>query len=46
MLFRSQVVCTPGVGFGKEGEGYVRFSAFGDPERTEEAVRRILNYEL
>ena len=41
LLDKCQVVCTPGVGFGKEGEGYVRFSAFGDPERTEEAVRRI-----
>ena len=42
LLDECQVVCTPGVGFGKEGEGYVRFSAFGDPKRTEEAVRRIM----
>ncbi|MBO4577073.1 MAG: LL-diaminopimelate aminotransferase, partial [Paludibacteraceae bacterium] len=29
LLRTAQVVCTPGVGFGKQGEGFVRFSAFG-----------------
>ena len=35
------LVCTPGVGFGPSGEGYVRFTAFGSHEQTEEALRRI-----
>ena len=35
------VVCTPGVGFGPSGEGYVRLTAFGRREDCEEAMRRI-----
>ncbi len=41
LLRRSGVVCTPGVGFGPAGEGYVRLAAFGDAEAAEEAVGRI-----
>jgi LL-diaminopimelate aminotransferase len=41
MLYGAQVVCTPGVGFGPSGEGYVRFTAFGTHEQTEEALERI-----
>ena len=41
LLYGAQVVCTPGVGFGPSGEGYVRFTAFGSHERTEEALARI-----
>lgn len=41
MLERAHVVCTPGVGFGSCGEGYVRLTAFGDCERTTEALKRI-----
>jgi LL-diaminopimelate aminotransferase len=41
MLYGAQVVCTPGVGFGPSGEGYVRFTAFGSRENTEEALDRI-----
>jgi LL-diaminopimelate aminotransferase len=41
MLYGAHVVCTPGVGFGPAGEGYVRFTAFGDHEKTEEALQRI-----
>ena len=41
LLYGANVVCTPGVGFGPSGEGYVRFTAFGSHERTTEALRRI-----
>ena len=41
MLYGAHVVCTPGVGFGPSGEGYVRFTAFGSHEQTEEALVRI-----
>lgn len=41
-LLRScQVVGTPGVGFGQMGEGYFRLTAFGNRERTQEALERI-----
>lgn len=35
------VVCTPGVGMGENGEGYVRFALTVSKERIEEAVDRI-----
>ena len=41
LLNEIQVVGTPGSGFGKCGEGYFRFSMFGDPEDTKEAAKRI-----
>lgn len=41
LMNRCQVLCTPGVGFGKSGQGYVRFSAFGTHADTEEAMKRI-----
>ena len=41
MLYGAHVVCTPGVGFGPSGEGYVRFTAFGSHEQTEMALQRI-----
>ncbi|MBR2623757.1 MAG: LL-diaminopimelate aminotransferase [Paludibacteraceae bacterium] len=43
MLQRAHVVCTPGVGFGPAGEGYVRLTAFGQHESTEKALERIKN---
>ena len=43
MLHRANVVCTPGVGFGPSGEGYVRLTAFGTRESTMEAIHRIQN---
>jgi LL-diaminopimelate aminotransferase len=43
MLHRANVVCTPGVGFGPSGEGYVRLTAFGTRESTMEALHRIQN---
>ena len=41
LLYGANVVCTPGVGFGPSGEGYVRFTAFGTHESTDEALERI-----
>ena len=41
LLYGANVVCTPGVGFGPSGEGYIRFTAFGSHEQTEEALQRI-----
>ena len=41
MLHSAHVVCTPGAGFGPSGEGYVRLTAFGTHENTEEALHRI-----
>ncbi|MCR4601965.1 MAG: LL-diaminopimelate aminotransferase [Prevotella sp.] len=41
MLYGAHVVCTPGVGFGPSGEGYVRFTAFNSHEATQEALHRI-----
>ena len=41
MLSEAHVVTTPGEGFGPSGEGFIRVTAFGDAERTREAVERI-----
>ncbi len=41
MLHSAKVVCTPGAGFGAQGEGYVRLTAFGTHVNTEKALERI-----
>jgi LL-diaminopimelate aminotransferase len=41
LLEQANVVTTPGAGFGPSGEGYIRLTAFGDAQATEEAVARI-----
>ena len=41
LLTEANVVGTPGSGFGPAGEHYFRLTAFGDKDRTAEAVRRI-----
>jgi len=41
LLEGAHVVCTPGVGFGRLGEGYVRLSAFGHRENVLQAVESI-----
>lgn len=41
LLDKCQVVGTPGSGFGKCGEGYLRLTGFGNYEKTLEAVDRI-----
>ena len=44
LLEKCQVVGTPGSGFGKMGEGYLRLTGFGKREKTIEAVKRIKIY--
>jgi LL-diaminopimelate aminotransferase len=41
LLSRAQVVCTPGAGFGRCGEGHVRISAFNSRENVTAALERI-----
>jgi len=41
LLEKAAVVCTPGAGFGKCGEGYIRISAFNDYENVKTAMTRI-----
>ena len=41
LLENAQVVGTPGAGFGVNGEGFFRLTAFGSAEVTQEAVERI-----
>lgn len=49
LLNQCQIICTPGVGFGDAGEGFVRFSAFSKRADIEEALKRmktqITNYK-
>lgn len=42
LLTEKGIVGTPGVGFGLEGEGYFRLSAFSTHEATQEAMKRLL----
>ena len=41
LLEKAAVVCTPGVGFGASGEGYVRLTAFNTPSLTRAALERL-----
>ena len=41
LLERAHVVGTPGAGFGENGEGFFRLTAFGDRDATREAIERI-----
>ena len=41
LLAEAGVVGTPGVGFGKQGEGFFRFSSFASNQDTEEALYRL-----
>ena len=41
MLYDLNVVITPGSGFGAQGEGYFRISAFNSHENAEEVGRRL-----
>ncbi len=45
LLYGAHVVCTPGVGFGPAGEGYIRLTSFGDREKCIEALERIKNWK-
>lgn len=41
LLNEASVVTTPGAGFGKGGDGFIRISAFNSRENVEEAMARI-----
>ena len=41
LLEKAGVVCTPGAGFGKCGEGFIRISAFNNYESVQRAMQRI-----
>jgi len=41
LLQKAHVVGTPGAGFGAAGEGYLRLSAFNNPQNVDEAMKRI-----
>ncbi len=41
VLQKAQVVTTPGTGFGRCGQGYIRISAFNSRENVEEAMKRL-----
>lgn len=42
LLENAGVVGTPGSGFGRNGEGYFRLTAFGDQAETREAMERMI----
>jgi LL-diaminopimelate aminotransferase len=41
LLAKAGVVCTPGAGFGKCGEGFIRISAFNNYENVQRAMQKI-----
>lgn len=41
LLNKAGVVCTPGAGFGKCGNGYIRISAFNSYANVEKAMNRV-----
>lgn len=43
LLNKAGVVCTPGAGFGKCGNGYIRISAFNSHDKVREAMDRLTN---
>ncbi|HIU98825.1 MAG TPA: LL-diaminopimelate aminotransferase [Candidatus Limadaptatus stercoripullorum] len=46
LLERAAVVGTPGVGFGRRGEGYFRLTAFGNAQKTARAAERLAEVTL
>jgi LL-diaminopimelate aminotransferase len=42
LLNNAQIVGTPGSGFGRNGEGWFRLTAFGDKDLTREAMERLV----
>lgn len=41
LLEEANIITTPGAGFGPAGEGYIRFTAFGNADATLEAMERV-----
>jgi LL-diaminopimelate aminotransferase len=44
LLEKASVVGTPGAGFGKNGEGFFRLTAFNNKENVSEAMERIIKH--
>ncbi|MFH1678364.1 MAG: LL-diaminopimelate aminotransferase [Candidatus Omnitrophota bacterium] len=45
LLEKAGIVVAPGIGFGKSGEGYVRFALTVDKQRIKEAIQRLKQIE-
>jgi LL-diaminopimelate aminotransferase len=45
-LHELNIVVTPGSGFGAQGEGYIRISAFNSRQNAEEAAQRLGRFTL
>jgi len=45
LLNEAGVAVTPGIGYGKEGEGYVRFSLTLPDDRLEQGIERLLSWQ-
>ncbi len=43
LLQKCRLICVPGIGFGSEGEGYVRLSGFLPPQKAEKILERLCN---
>ena len=41
LLYLKNILSTPGILFGKNGEGYIRFSGFGNREMIKQALERL-----
>ncbi len=46
LLEKTNIITTPGIGFGPNGEGYIRMTLTVSKERLEEAVQRIKNLKF
>ncbi len=46
LLNEAQIVGTPGAGFGENGEGYFRLTAFNTYENTSKAMQRLKNLKI
>jgi len=46
LLNKAHLVGTPGSGFGPSGEGYLRLTAFGNPDDVKEAMQRFASIQL
>ncbi|MGQ9546627.1 MAG: LL-diaminopimelate aminotransferase [Dehalococcoidia bacterium] len=44
LLDEVKIVVTPGIGYGKEGEGYIRFSLTTSDDRLEQGIDRLLSW--
>ena len=45
LLDETDIAVTPGIGYGKEGEGYIRLSMTLADDRLEEGVRRLQSWQ-